>query len=212
MTDYKGKELFAHFDIEADGPSPACNNMLSIGIVFTDNNGSMVTEFLGDFEVLPGKCEDPLTMQEFWERDANNKEELARIRKNARPVMTVMTELNQFISNLKAKRITWVARPAAYDWQWLNYYQYYYLHHGGIGSLSGNPNRQVFKAIDASTMRDIYQVQSNLDNKAIDEQFKKWTDESGFKMTHNALDDARFQAMVYHKLYSALAQNKFQKI
>ena len=47
--------LFAHFDVEADGPSTATNNMISLGIVFTDPNGVEVDSFLGDMEPLPGK-------------------------------------------------------------------------------------------------------------------------------------------------------------
>ena len=31
--------IYAHFDIEADGPSPAMNNMISLGISFTDSQG-----------------------------------------------------------------------------------------------------------------------------------------------------------------------------
>lgn len=197
--------LFAHFDVEADGPSPAFNSMLSIGVVVTDQSGVFVDEFLGDFEPMVGKQEDSQTMTEFWSK---NTQELSRIRENAKPVMTVMKNLNDFVCGLKSKRITWVARPAAYDWQWLNYYQHYFLGNGGEGSLTGNPTRQAFKAIDASTMRDIYQVQWGLNVQQMDARCKEWTDESGFKMTHNPLDDARFQAVIYHKLFDALSSNK----
>jgi len=46
--------LYAHFDIEADGPGTASNNMISLGIVFTDSKGVEVDSFLGDMEPLPG--------------------------------------------------------------------------------------------------------------------------------------------------------------
>ena len=200
---------YANFDVEADGPSPAFNSMLSLGVVITDSDGNIISEFLGDFEQFPGKIEDPATMNEFWYRDENNKKELARIRKNAKPITMVMKSLNEFLRNLNAKRITWVARPAAYDWQWLNYYQHYYLGNGGTGSLlGGDPKRQAFKAVDASTMRDIYQIQWGLNPAQMDAKCKEWTDASGFKMTHNPLDDARFQAVVYHKLFDALGGRK----
>ena len=78
-------------------------------------------------------------MKDFWERDENNRSELKRIRDNARPSVKVMSDLNDLIKNMKPRRITWVARPSAYDWQWLNYYQNVYLHSGGSGSLIGNP-------------------------------------------------------------------------
>lgn len=203
-----GKNILAHFDIEADGPSPAYNSMLSIGVVFTDSEGNFVQEFLGDFEPLEGHEEDEATMKEFWDRDENNRNELQRIRDNARPVVEVMTELNELVKNLGARRVTWVARPSAYDWQWLNYYQNVYLHEGGTLSLTGNPKRQAFKATDASTMRDIYQAQWNLDRKAMDARCKEWTESFDFNMTHNPLDDARYQSVVYHEIFKALSENK----
>lgn len=206
----QGKNLFAHFDVEADGPSPAFNNMISIGVVVTNDQGAIVGEFLGDLEVLPDHVEDAATSVEFWNRDENNRAELARIRANAKPPLVVMQALNDFLRDLKAKRITWVARPAAYDWQWLNYYQYWFLGNGGVGSLSGgDPKRQAFKAICASTMRDVFQNQWKLTTEQMESQCKVWTEASGFKMTHNPLDDARFQAVIYHKLFDALSLNKF---
>ena len=209
----EGQTLDAHFDIEADGPSPWKNSANSFGICFMNSNGKIVAEFLGDMEPLPGKVEDPDTMKYFWDKDDNNRKELQRIREHAKPAMEVMTDLNDFIKSLKAKRISWKARPAAYDWQWLNYYQNAYLDYcsqKGVeaGSLSGNPKRQVFKADCASTMRDIYQVQYGLDREAMEVQCKEWVEESGFKMTHNPLDDARFQAVIYNKLFDALSKNK----
>ena len=205
----KGRVLYAHFDIEADGPSPAFNSMLSIGIVFTEaSTGKIVHEFLGDFEPLDNHETDQATMTEFWERDENNRKELQRIRDNSRPLFDVMSDLNDTIKAMQAKRVTWVARPSAYDWQWLNYYQNVYLHEGGSGSLTGNPKRQAFKAIDASTMRDIYQDQWGLGRKEMDEVCKEWTSDTGFNMTHNPLDDARYQAVIFHRLLTELSRNK----
>ena len=60
-----GSILFAHFDIEADGPSPALNNMISIGVVFTNQKGDEVGNFLGDIEPLDGHAEDSATIKEF---------------------------------------------------------------------------------------------------------------------------------------------------
>jgi hypothetical protein len=101
--------------------------MISLGIVFSDDNGNEVGSFLGDFKNLPGHTPDPNTMTEFWERDESNRAELARIRSNARCMFSVMKDLYDTIDSLNTKRIVWVARPAAYDWQWLNYYHNLYV-------------------------------------------------------------------------------------
>jgi hypothetical protein len=76
--------VFAHFDIEADGPSPVQNSMLSLGIVFSNVKGEEIGFFLGDMEPLPGHTSDVYTMTNFWEYDENNRAELERIRNNAR--------------------------------------------------------------------------------------------------------------------------------
>ena len=192
--------LFAHFDIEADGPSPAFNNMISIGIVFTNTDGKVVDEFLGDFKPLLNHPEDADTMKHFWYRDENNRAELKRIQENAKDAMETMDDLNNFLKKLKAKRINWVARPAAYDWQWLNYYFHLYKNENPKAIPIG------FKAICARTMRDVYQAQFGVGRKEMEKIAKKWAgDES---MTHNPLDDARFQAKVYHALYNELLNSK----
>ena len=200
--------VFAHIDIEADGNSPYANNMISLGVVFTDKTGKIVGEFLGDIQELPNHKADPSCITEFWERDENNRKELQRIRENARPAFDVMKDLNKYIADMNPKRVTWVARPAAYDWQWINYYQNYYLSKGGKGSLINHPKRQAFKSVDASTMRDIFMSQWNLKRDQMEEQCKEWTKDCGFKMTHNPLDDARYQAVIYHKIFDALSENK----
>jgi hypothetical protein len=41
--------LYCHFDVEADGPDPLNNSMISIGITFTDCKGKELNSFLGDF-------------------------------------------------------------------------------------------------------------------------------------------------------------------
>ena len=69
-----------------------------------------------------------------------------------------------------------------------------------------NAKFQVFKAVCASTMRDVYQAQFGLNRKEMEARAKKWVGE--LAMTHNPLDDARYQAKLYHKLHEALSSNK----
>jgi len=191
------KVVYGSFDIEADGPSPLLNNMLSIGVVFTDaETGEVVGNFLGDIEPLPGHEPDEATMKEFWERDDNNRAELKRIRANAKPAGEVMQALENHLKALMKKgytKVKWVARPAAYDWQWLNcYYQYY---------AANIPNKVLsigFKAICCSTIRDLYMSRHGLNYKEMNALCDEWAGDSA--MTHNPLDDAMYQSKVFHAL------------
>jgi hypothetical protein len=201
--------VYAHFDIEADGPSPFENNMLSIGVVFTDQSGKELANFLGDLKPLSGHVEDTSTMEEFWYANENNKTELERIRKNAKPAMEVMKKLHDIIQKFNVKKIVWVARPSAFDWQWLNYYHNMYLTIDPKANLAGkNSKRQAFKATCVSTMRDIYQIQFGVGRKEMESKEKEWGGD--FSMTHNPLDDCRYQAKLYHNLFQELANNKKQ--
>ena len=188
--------VFGHFDIEADGPSPAHNNMISLGVVFTNAKGEVVQEFQADLKPLPNHFEDDDTMKNFWNANPENQAEYKRIKDNEVDAKNAMQALETIIGTLKVKRVVWVARPAAYDWQWLNYYWHYAQLKSSLG----------FKATCASTMRDIYQAQFGLNREQMEAQVKEWAGKEA--MTHNPLDDARFQAKIFHALEAALRANK----
>jgi inhibitor of KinA sporulation pathway (predicted exonuclease) len=119
-----------------------------------------------------------------------------------------MQELYAKLASFNAKKIVWYARPSAYDWQWINYYHNLYRTTWDTNANLGGPHakNQAFKAVCTSTMRDIYQAQFGLNRKAMEAKAKEWAGE--LAMTHNPLDDARYQAKLFHKLYEALAGNK----
>jgi hypothetical protein len=124
------KMLFCHYDIEADGPSPMHNNMIAIGVTFTDKTGKELDSFLGDISPLQGHVPDKDTM-DWWNGDENKRRELKRIQDNARPVVEVMRDMankiNRLMKDHGLKRMIWLARPASYDWQWVNCYWNEYL-------------------------------------------------------------------------------------
>jgi len=195
------KVCYGSFDIEADGPSPLLNNMLSIGVVFTDaETGDVIDDFLGDLEPLPDHYSDIDTMKEFWDRDDNNRAELKRIREHARPIVDVMEEFEATLKVLMMQgytKVKWVARPAAYDWQWLNcYYQYY------AGESKNKVVPLGFFVICCSTMRDMYALQHGLSFKEMIALCDKWAGDSA--ITHNPLDDAMYQSKVFHALLKGL--------
>lgn len=193
--------IYAHFDIEADGQSVFQNNMISVGIVFTDSNGNEINSFLGDILPIDGHQADPVTIREFWERDDNNRAEYKRIQENSRPATDVMEDLAKILAEYVSNKqnVIWIARPASYDWQFLkNYYEFYkpsLVICNGI--LVKSPNMG-FKAECLSSMWSMYCRMNKLSKV---EQDKQWVlMGEGYAMTHNPLDDCRFQSKIYHNL------------
>jgi hypothetical protein len=106
-----------------------------------------------------------------------------------------MRDLTRFYDDLKAKgySVKWVARPAAYDWQWLNtyYHEFRPAGHKKIG----------FKAHCISTLMWVY-CEQNPDYGDYDALMKELTE--GLEMTHNPLDDARYQSKMAFNLCERL--------
>lgn len=194
--------IYAHFDIEADGPSPAINNMISIGISFQTSDGKEIARFLGDIKPLLNHKPDEQTLEEFWFKNENNKNEWKRIKENAKDYMVIMKELDDILKFLASKnyKIHWVANPAAYDWQWLKYYFELYSFN------SKEPTFNIgYSAECSSTMRRIYRQINKMSQQDWDQKVKAIVGRD--ELTHNSLEDARDQAKVYYFLKGEFEKN-----
>ncbi len=109
-----------------------------------------------------------------------------------------MDKLNDVLIKLSREntKLVWVARPAAYDWMFLKCYHDLYRKH----NLNAIPIG--YSAVCLSSIKQVWKVFSGLKREEIDEHFKKWTKD--IVMTHNGLDDARYQARIYHGLANEL--------
>ena len=178
---------FAHIDIEATGLHVTTNSMIQLGVVFTNEKGKELDSLSVCIEEIPGKCRRPKTMK-FWEQ---NKKQWDFIKANEKTPKFAMNELAKKITKFKEiGKLRWVARPVSFDWQFvLNYYHLY-----------GPENKpdMGFSCACLSTMRNEYSRNNNISREAMKALWKKWTD--GFEHTHDALDDAREQARVFHKI------------
>lgn len=116
----KNKTVYFSFDIEADGPSPAKNSMLSFGLVVFDQAGKEIGSLKKNLQPRPGAVQDKRCMEEFW---AKQPEAWKRTTENA----VDPKEFAEAVADMwkafegHGKRV-WIANPAAYDWQWLKYY------------------------------------------------------------------------------------------
>ena len=174
------------FDVEADGDSPTMTNMLSIGLYVFDELGDEVCTYQRNIKPRRNKVPDERCMQEFWYR---NPKAWAFVQQDQIAAEDCMDEISELLGNLKKRfqKIRWVARPASYDWQWLNGY------YDEFGAK--DKTRLGFKARCISTMFDVYKAVNNLTKKEEDAAWDRMT--AGHSMTHNPLDDAKFQAVLY---------------
>jgi len=182
--------VYASIDIEADGPNPMKNNMVSIGIVFTDESGKILHEYEADLKPLEGHEPDPITMDEFWSK---HESEWARIQREGRDYKDVMLEIYDLCTiRFKDHNVKWLAKPAAFDWQWVSSYAY----------LAFGYQWPYFKATCISTLKNLYWDLTNLSREEMSAKEAEWT--KGTSMTHRAVDDARYQAALYHGVSNAL--------
>lgn len=196
----KGQILYGHFDIEADGPSPATSNMINFGVVFTDYTGAVLAQHTMDIQQRAGFSGDKDTL-EWWQADPDRKKEYDRILQCAIPLKQAMESLDKKIATLYlkygVKRITWVARPASYDWMWFRCYWDIYQQD------NPQPTSIGFSATCMSSIRTVWQMFSGHTKETTDAYWKQ-TFTKNLLFTHNGLDDAMYQAAVFHGMMSEL--------
>ena len=111
------EEIYVSTDIEADGPIPGPNSMLSLGSAAFRADGTMVDTFYRNLETLPGASPDPKTA-EWWE---GQPEAWAACRKGAVASEIAMREYRGWLEALEGKPV-FVAYPVAYDFMFVYWY------------------------------------------------------------------------------------------
>lgn len=181
-------KLYAHFDIEANGKCPGTASMLSLGIVFRTADGTDVDTFQRNLFAREDRGVEERCMREFWDKQP---EAWKFVNTGRVAPWTAMADLATLLRKLQTTfKIVWVARPAAYDWQWLKtYYDTF--------APEGSPNIG-FSAQCLSTLWWGYRKSTGMSD---DEAQALWDSMGGAaSMTHNPLDDAAFQANIWHGL------------
>jgi hypothetical protein len=188
--------LYLSFDVEADGSCPLLNNMLSLGIAGYDSNGKEIVSFQRNILPIKGHEPEQRCMDEFWSKEP---EAWIFVNTNRVTPQKAMGDLADLLTNLKKSnwKIIWVARPAAYDWQWIkNYYD-------AFAPKNAPPIGYSAKCL--STMWWLYVKQNNLCKEEDSNMWKTLTE--GFPHTHNPLDDARSQGTAFIKLSKLMTIN-----
>lgn len=135
--------IYISLDIEADGPIPGVNSMLSLGaaafeIPEWDTHkpaGKTLNEWapdliLSDFEVnikpLMNASQDPKTM-EWW---AGEPKAWEYIQQNQVHAMTAMRQFSEWVHSMPGNYVA-VGYPAAYDFMWVYWYLRRFLEDNG---------------------------------------------------------------------------------
>ncbi len=172
-------EIYVSTDVEADGPIPGPNSMLSFAsVAFT-----AAKELVGTFEVniatLPGAVGDPKTM-EWWR---SQPEAWAACRANLREPAEAMREYVGWLKSLPGRAV-FVGYPAAYDFKFV----YWYLIRFAGESPFAHSALDIKTYAMALLGREYREaVKRNMP--------KKWFDK--LPHTHVALDDAKGQGALF---------------
>jgi hypothetical protein len=110
-------ETYVSTDIEADGPIPGPNSMLSIGAGAFTADGTLLATFTANLEPLPGASGDPVTM-DWWARHA---EAWAAVRSDPEPPVEVMGRFSGWLRGLPGQPV-FVGYPAGYDFMFVHWY------------------------------------------------------------------------------------------
>jgi DNA polymerase III alpha subunit (gram-positive type) len=169
-------EVYFSTDIEADGPIPGRNSMLSFGSAAFLPDGTMVDTYSANLDTLPEATQDLDTM-EWWK---GQKEAWDAHRVNTRPAEVVMPEYVQWVKDVCKKhnaKPVFVGYPAGFDFLFMYWYMRAFA---GESPFS-------FSALDIKTAA---MVQLNTDYRAATKKRfpKKWFGKR--RHTHVALDDA----------------------
>lgn len=188
-------DFYVSVDIEADGPIPSQNSMLSLGAAMLDYNYSLMPDAF-HVNLLPRSdaVQDPDTMA-WWAKNQKAYEEATKDAINPREAMRRFANwMNQSTLSLgfDKPRLTLVGYPITYDFMWVYDYTIRYLGRSPF-SFSGLDIKTLMSAVGGMSYKDA--VKSSLPK-----DFRKKLP----KHTHKADEDAIEQALIFSWLMDCL--------
>lgn len=183
-------EIYISTDVEADGPIPGQNSMLSFGCAAYLKNKTLLATFEANLQTLEGANPDPQT-QQWWQ---TQPAAWAYCRKNPEPPQAAMQRFTQWLNNLPGKPV-FVGYPAAYDFMFV----YWYL----IRFTGKSPFSH--SALDIKTLA-MAALKCPYRNASKKNMPKQWFD--ALPHTHKALDDAIGQGALFCNILEALDLHK----
>lgn len=174
------REIYVSTDIEADGPIPGPNSMLSIGAAAYTADKQLLGTFSRNLIELPDASPDPGTMR-WWQTEAPAAWEACR--KDAQDPVSVMKDYVGWVKSLPGKP-AFVGHPAGYDFMFVYWYMMRFVGSSPF-SHSGIDVKTYAMALMDTTYRD-----SSKKNMP-----RRWFDR--LPHTHIAVDDAVEQGALF---------------
>jgi hypothetical protein len=178
-------EVYVSTDIEADGPIPGPNSMLSFASAAFLADKTLVGTFAANLTTLPDAQGDPKTM-DWWR---GQPEAWAACRTNTRDPAVVMPEYVAWLKALPGKPV-FVGYPAAYDFLFVYWYLIRFAGESPF-SHSALDIKSYAMAVLGTDYRE--SVKRNMP--------KAWFDD--LPHTHVALDDAKGQGALFCNMLAA---------
>jgi len=194
-------EVFISIDVEADGPIPGRNNMLSFGAAafciperekFTWEARKPIATFEANLDLLPEATPSASTMA-WW---ATQAEAWAACRENTRPASEVMPEFVQWVRNLPGKPVV-VGFPVTYDFEFLHWYT---MAFGGLKDGAASPFG--FQGLDLKTLA-MALMRCGFREATKRNMPKRWF-KGAPKHNHQALTDAIGQGIMFINMMAEL--------
>ena len=180
-------EIYVSTDVEADGPIPGPNSMLSFGSAAYTAEKALVGTFTANLVTMPDAAGDPGTMA-WWQ---GQPAAWAACRADPQEPATAMPRYRSWLESLPGKPV-FVGYPAAYDFLFV----YWYL----IRFAGGSPFSH--SALDIKTYA-MAVLGSDYRSTAKRAMPKSWFDP--LPHSHVALDDAIEQGALFCNMLAAAA-------
>ncbi len=179
-------EIYVSTDVEADGPIPGPNSMLSFASAAYTARKELLSTFSANLETPPGSAPDPKTAQ-WW---ATQPRAWAACRRDLQPPEVAMRQYVSWLNALPGKPV-FVGYPASYDFLFV---YWYLMRFAGESPFS-------FSALDIKTYA-MAMLGTDYRQSTRRRMPKHWSD--SHPHTHIALDDAIEQGALFCNM---LAEN-----
>lgn len=187
------------FDVEATDDSPTTGSVVSIGMVAIRENADPESDFIVDEKqvyIREYNSRSDRCMRDFWQKFGMDKLEYTQDPIRSKHVKEAVVDIYNFVENIRNNPAYifkgFAAKPAAYDWQWLN--TIFSMHKTDDMKSLG------FKAKCISQMIDDVEMAYNKEYvmNVLKECPHGWTN------SHDSLEDAKYQGWMYLVLRKSL--------
>jgi hypothetical protein len=184
------REIYVSTDIEADGPCPGPNSMLSIGSAAYTVDATLLGTFSANLETIPGSSAHP-DATAWW---AAHPEAWAAARRDLQPPEVAMGHYERWLSALPGQPV-FVGYPAGFDFMFV----YWYL----MTFVGSSPFRRMALDVRTYAMALLALPYGDCSREDI---AGRWSQTRPH--THNALDDAIEQGEIFCALLQERLGNR----